>query len=185
MRGHSRRPPRLTSTIAACILDGMKRAVLCVLLLTGAASPAAGALPRPGVLVPGRSLAGVRLGESAARVRAALGPKYGVCRDCRTTTWYFTYRPFTRRGLAVELTRGRVSALYTLWRPDGWRAPRGLVLGAVEAQVTTLAGPLVVLACSGYDAFTKELDGVQTAYYLLDGKLWGFGLLRARASPCR
>jgi hypothetical protein len=162
----------------------MRPALACAALLL-AAAPAAAALPRSGTLVPGRSLAGVRIGESAAHVRATLGPKYGVCRACRTTTWYFTYRPFTRRGLAVELTRDRVSAVYTIWQPAGWRAQRGLVLGAVEAQVTTLAGPLVVLSCSGYDAFTKERNGVQTAYYILDGKLWGFGLLRASASPCR
>ncbi len=163
---------------------GMRPALVCAALLL-AAAPAAAALPRSGTLVPGRSLAGVRLGETAAQVRAALGPKYGVCRACRTTTWYFTYRPFTRRGIAVELTRGRVSAVYTIWQPTGWTAPRGLVLGAVEAQVTTLAGPLVVLSCSGYDAFTKERGGVQTVYYVLDGTLWGFGLLRASASPCR
>jgi hypothetical protein len=191
MRGHSRRPPRLPSTIAPCILDGVKRALTAAALpiaaasLLAAAAPAAASLPRAGALVPGRSLAGIHLGEPATQVRAALGPRYGVCRACRATTWYFTYRPFTRRGLAVELTRGRVSAVYTIWRPAGWSAPRGLVLGAVEAQVTTLAGPLVVLSCSGYDAFTKELRGVQTAYYVLDGKLWGFGLLRANASPCR
>ena len=37
------------------------------------------------------------------------------------TTWYFNYRPFDQHGLAVELTDGRVSAVYTLWQPAGWR----------------------------------------------------------------
>ena len=91
-------------------------------------------------------------------MRAALGKRYGVCRGCRTTTWYFTYRPFTREGLAVELTRNRVSAVYTVWQPPGWSAPKGLTIGAVEAQVTTLAGPLVVLTCSGYEAFDEGHD---------------------------
>jgi len=164
--------------------DLMKWTLLCALLLC-AAAPAAAALPRDGTLFPGRSLGGVRLGESAAGVRAALGRGYGVCRGCSTTTWYFTYRPFARQGLAVELTRGRVSGVYTVWQPDGWSAPKGLRLGAVEAQVTTLAGPLVVLACSGYDALTKDTTEVRTAYYIVDGKLWGFGLLRAHTNPCR
>jgi hypothetical protein len=163
----------------------MRQALVVAAVTLCAAAPAAAALPHAGTLVPGRSLGGVRLGETAAQVRAALGKRYGVCRGCRTTTWYFTYRPFTREGLGVELTRNRVSAVYTIWRPAGWRAPKGLQVGAVEAQVTTLAGPLVVLTCSGYEAFTKDTTTVQTAYYIVDGKLWGFGLMRAHTNPCR
>lgn len=163
----------------------MKTALACALLLCTAGAAAA-ALPQQGVLVPGRSLGGIRLGETAARVGAALGTRYGVCRGCGTTTWYFTYRPFTRQGLGVELTGGRVSAVYTVWSPRGWRTPGGLRLGAVEAQVTALSGPLLVNACpGGYDALTKLEGGVQTAFYVVDHKLWGFGLLRAHASPCR
>jgi hypothetical protein len=163
----------------------MNRALLLAAVLLCAAAPAAAALPTAGTLVPGKSLGGIRLGETAAQVQAALGKRYGVCRGCRTTTWYFTYRPFTREGLGVELTRNRVSAVYTVWQPQGWSAPKGLTIGAVEAQVTTLAGPLVVLTCAGYEALTKDTTAVQTAYYIVDGKLWGFGLLRAHANPCR
>ena len=162
----------------------MKRAILLAVLLFVAA-PAAAAPPRAGTLLPGRTLGGIRLGETSAQVRAALGDRYGVCRGCKMTTWYFTYRPFTREGLGVELTRNRVSAVYTLWQPSGWSAPKGLFIGAIEAQVTTLAGPLVVLTCSGYEAFTKDTSDVQTAYYIVDGKLWGFGLMRAHTNPCR
>jgi hypothetical protein len=150
-----------------------------------AAAPAALALPRAGVLVPGRSLAGVRLGETAAQVRTSLGPRYGVCRGCGAATWYFTYRPFSRAGLAVELAHGRVTAVYTLWKPAGWRGPRGLRLGAVEAQVTTLDGPLIPIVCTSYDALTRDSASARTVYYVVDGKLWGFGLLRPHANPCR
>jgi hypothetical protein len=135
--------------------------------------------------VPGRSLAGVRLGETAAGVRAALGHRYGVCQGCARTTWYFTYRPFEQRGLAVELDGGRVFAVYTLWQPDGWRAPRGLQLGAAQSQVTQLAGALIPVACTGYEAMVSDAHAVRTAYYVVDGKLWGFGLLRPRETPCR
>jgi hypothetical protein len=141
-------------------------------------------LPHTGVLVPGRSLAGVRVGEPAAEVRAALGA-HGVCEGCITATWYFTYGRFTQSGLAVELRQGRVSAVYTIWQPPGWHGPNGLQLGAVAAQVTKVAGPLIPIACPGYTALVRDGRGLRTAYYVLDGKLWGFGLMRAQAAPCR
>jgi hypothetical protein len=162
------------------------RLALLTALVLAVAAPASAALPRHGTLLPGRSLGGIHLGEKAADVEAALGRRYGLCRGCATTTWYFTYRPFTREGLAVELVGRRVSAVYTIWSPDGWSAPKDLRFGAVEAQVTTLAGPLVVLACAGYDALTRDSpNDVRTVYYVLDGKLWGFGLLPVNANPCR
>lgn len=141
-------------------------------------------LPHAGVLVPGRSLAGVHVGEPAAQVRAALGG-HGVCVGCPTTTWYFTYGKFTQSGLAVELRDDRVSAVYTIWQPPGWRGPGGLRLGAAEGRVTKVAGPLVPIACTGYSALVRDAHGLRTAYYVLDGKLWGFGLMRAQAAPCR
>jgi hypothetical protein len=164
----------------------MSRAVVCAAVMLACLAPAAGAaLPRTGALVPGRSLGGIRLGERAAQVRAVLGGRYGVCRGCRRTTWYFTYRAFDDQGLAVELTAGRVSAVYTLWQPPGWHAPRGLQLGAVAGQVTALAGVLVPLPCSGYSAYVQDRGGARTVYYLTNDKLWGFGLMRAGESPCR
>jgi hypothetical protein len=162
----------------------MRTALLCALLLV-AAAPASAALPKAGTLVPGRSLGGVRLGETPPKVRAALGDSYGVCRGCAVTTWYFTYRPFDRHGLAVELVGGRVSGVYTIWEPNGWRTPRGLRLGASEADLQTLAGPLVPIVCSGYDARIRDEADVRTVYYVLRGRVWGFGLLPAHASPCR
>jgi hypothetical protein len=164
----------------------MSRAFVCaaVLALTTGASSAA-ALPRAGALVAGSSLGGVRLGEPAVQVRAALGGAYGVCRGCARPTWYFTYRPFTQPGLGVELTGGRVSAVYTLWQPTGWHGPKGLVLGASEDAVNARLGPLLPIACAGYAALVHDTAGVRTAYYVLNGRLWGFGLVRAQADPCR
>ena len=164
----------------------MSRALVCAVLAAGCfAAPAAATLPHTGTLVPGRSLGGVHLDESAAGVRSELGHGYGVCQGCARTTWYFTYRPFDQHGLAVELASGRVSAVYTLWQPDGWHAGRGLRLGAVQAQVTKLVGATIPVTCIGYDALVSDRGSTRTAYYIVDGKLWGFGLLHAHASPCR
>ena len=139
------------------------------------------ALPQPGAFVPGRSLAGIRLGETPVQVRAHLGADYGVCRGCATTTWYFTYRRFDDRGLAVEFSRRRVSAAYTLWQPRGWRGPRGLRLGAPEGAVTGAVPGVVPVTCAGYTALVRG----GSAYLIVDGRLWGFGLFRKGATPCR
>lgn len=135
--------------------------------------------------MPGRSLGGVRLGESARSVRAALGGFYGSCLSCSRHTWYFTYRAFGTQGLAVELERGRVSALYTLWRPKGWHAPGGLRFGATPLTVHQRVGTTRTVTCHGYDAFVRDSAHSRTAYYLFDGRLWGFGLFRHGATPCR
>jgi hypothetical protein len=148
-------------------------------------APAAAGLPRAGALVPGRSLGGIRLGESQRGVRAALGTFYGACRDCARRTWYFTYRPFGRRGLAVELSRGRVSGVYTVWRPAGWHAPHRLAVGSPVLAVHKLARTGVTFTCHGYAALVRDSAHARTAYYVYRGKLWGFGLFRPGGNPCR
>ena len=164
----------------------MRRTLVCALLLFCVAAPSASAgPPAQGALVPGRSLGGVRLGATEREVRALLGGDYGVCKGCATTTWYYTYQPFTRQGLAVELKRGRVSAVWTIWRPAGWSAPNGLRLGAPRGQVTELAGPLVPFVCANYEVLTHDRRGVRTAYFIVDGSLWAFGLFRPSDTPCR
>ncbi|MGH2936248.1 MAG: hypothetical protein ACRDL2_17290 [Gaiellaceae bacterium] len=140
-----------------------------------------GSLPKAGKLEPGRSLGGIRLGETQAQVRADLGRFYGICDLCTTPTWYFTYGKWTRRGLAVELQRGRVSAVYTVWQPSGWHTAAGLTLGAPRGQVTHT----VPFVCPGYDALVRDANGTRTIYYIVEDKVWGFGLMRPRANPCR
>ena len=149
------------------------------------AAPAAAGLPRAGALVPGRSLGGVRLGESPGAVRAALGTFYGTCRGCPRRTWYFTYAPFDKHGLAVEFTGGQVSGVYTLWRPAGWHAPHKLGFGTSVLAVHKLTGASRTITCTDYDALVRDSARARTAYYVFEGRLWGFGLFRRGASPCR
>jgi hypothetical protein len=149
------------------------------------AAPAAAGLPKAGVLVPGRSLGGISLGESSHAVRAALGTFYGKCRGCARRTWYFTYRAFDKHGLAVEFTRGRVSGLYTLWQPAGWHSGNKLGFGSSALVVHNVTGASHTVTCTGYDALVRDSPHARTAYYLVKGRLWGFGLFRPGASPCR
>jgi hypothetical protein len=156
-------------------------------ITVAALSPAAAVagLPKAGVLIQGQSLGGIRLGESAGSVRAALGTFYGTCRDCPRRTWYFTYARFDKHGLAVEFTGGKVSGLFTLWRPAGWHTPRELRLGSSALAVHRLTGASRSVVCRGYEALVRISAHASTSYYLVNGRLWGFGLFPRGASPCR
>lgn len=162
-----------------------RAAVRAALVALVAAASAPAALPRHGTLVPGISLGGIRLGEPAAAVLRTLGSRHGVCRGCTRPTWYFTYRPFDRHGLAVELGRGRVTGLYTVWQPAGWSAPGDLRLGAFSGEASMAAGPSVPVDCDRYQALVVESAGARTVYYVFGGNLWGFGLFGPGADPCR
>jgi len=120
------------------------------------------------------------------QVRNAWGTDFGVCRNCPRRTWYFTYRRFQPQGAAVGFESGRVDAVWTLWSPPRWTTRRGaLRIGAREARVTAVLGALVTVPCGSYSALVRTRGDVTTAYYLFGGRLWGFGLMRSSASPCR
>jgi hypothetical protein len=143
------------------------------------------ALPQRGVLVPGSSLGGLRLGMTPAQVRAAWGSRYGGCRDCPDPTWYFNYTKFQPTGAGVEFRAGHVVAIFTLWAPTGWRTSRGLRIGDAEARVTELYGPLLTTHCTSYDALVASRARRQTVIYVRRGTVWGFGLSSAVVPACR
>jgi hypothetical protein len=158
--------------------------VIGALALTASADAAP---PRVGVLVPGERLGGIPLGASPARVRALWGARNGVCRSCFSPTWYFNYRRFEPQGAAVSFSRGRrrVTGVYTLWSPRGWRTSAGLVVGDSVARATELYGPLARVECGTYYALTMPGKKGVSAIYVSDEKVWGFGLF-ARGRPiCR
>ena len=142
-------------------------------------------LPQHGVVVPGRSLGGVRLGDTRAAVVARWGRNFGVCRGCRAPTLYFNYRPFTPEGAGVTLRRGQVVAAFTLYAPSGWRTTKGLLIGDLEARVTELYGALPRTSCNGYDALTLHAKRAVTAIYIRTGTVWGFAVMRPTEPVCR
>lgn len=157
-------------------------ALVVALVWSGGANAAP---PRAGTFEPGASLGGLRLGQTRAQVSAAWGRTYARCRDCRTLTWYFNYAPFSPEGAGVEFRRGRVDAIFTLWSPPGWKTTRGLRLGDEEARVTTLYGALDRAECGSYRILLLSQRRVVSAFYIVNGRVWGFGLLRAPSRPCR
>jgi hypothetical protein len=153
--------------------------------LASAATARSSAPPRSGVFEPGRSLGGLRLGMTPAQVRSAWGTTYGRCRDCRSPTWYYNYAPFSPQGAGVEFRRGRVDAIFTLWSPTTWRTTRGLRIGAEEQRITDLYGGLSRAECGSYHVLLLPRGRVVSAFYVVGGSVWGFGLLRPPSRPCR
>ena len=143
------------------------------------------ALPQAGVLAPGRSLGGVRLGETRAAVVARWGNSFGVCRGCERPTLYWNYTRFDPQGAGATFRRGRVVAVVTLWAPSGWRTTKGLLVNDNEARVTELYGALPRVGCEGYEALTLRSRGAVTAIYVRLGTVWGFGLMRPQVPVCR
>lgn len=162
----------------------MRLAAVIVLALSLTA-PASAAPPGAGVLVPGRSLGGIELGATKAQVERRWGRAYGVCRDCPNETWYFNYFAFQPRGAGVEFRDGRVAAVFTLYQPPGWRTTRGLALGDSVARVTSVYGALVRRECGGYAVLVLPGSRATTAFYVLDDKLWAFGLSTPGVPLCR
>lgn len=147
-------------------------------------STATAAPPPKGVLVPGSSLGGVRLGMGKAQVKMAWGSRFGRCKSCLQETWYFTYERFAPEGAAVAFDKGKAVRVYTLWQPEGWRTSDGLELGTPVADVDRALGYSGRVACGDYDAVVRERGRVSTAYYLDGDELWGFGLMPRGSSPC-
>lgn len=148
------------------------------------AAPVSAAPPRAGIVVPGVSLGGLRLGMTPVQVRSAWGSGYGTCRGCSAPTWYFTYRIFTQQGAGVAFRQGRVAALYTLWSPPGWRTPKALAIGDPAAKITELYGPMPLEQCVGYSALLLRRAATLTAFYVVGERVYGFGLMRYGRSPC-
>lgn len=159
--------------------------LLAAALLAGGAVAAPATLPVQGILVPGQSLGGVRLGMTAAAVRARFGSDFGRCRSCAHETWYYGYKKLEPKGLGVELQHGRVSAVFTMWSPDGWRSREGVALGAPAAQVAATYGTLLRRECDGYSALVLPGRRATTAVMIVDERVWGFILATPRSPVCR
>lgn len=158
--------------------------VLVLVAVMGVPGSGAGAAPERGLFAPGESLGGVRIGMTKTDVMRQWGERFGRCRDCRRTTWYFNYRPFLPEGVGVAFEGERVSHVFTVWQPDGWQTPEGLRTGEPAAEIARTYGPLDRRECGRYYALVEPGARAQTAYYVFDNEVWGFVLTAPDASPC-
>jgi hypothetical protein len=164
------------------------RARSCSILAFAAllvAGPAAAGPPGAGVLVPGQSLGGVRLGQTQAHVERTWGRAYGRCLSCTQPTLYFNLYAFRPEGAGVELRRNRVAAIFTLWAPGAWRTAQGLEIGDAASRATSIYGPLARTQCKGYYGLTLRSRRAVTVVYVVRTDVWGFGLLAPGVPVCR
>ena len=156
------------------------------------AGGAATTLPLRGVLVPGKSLAGVALGDSAASVKGRWGTSYRICKSCNEKTsgretWFYTYlRDAQSLGVAVNFNRrGNVVAVFTLGSPAGWRTQEGLLLGEQIDRIKDLYGSLTWRVCIGYGALSMRRPGVVTSIYTTGEAVYGFALTVPNEPVCQ
>jgi hypothetical protein len=145
-------------------------------------------LPDQGVLVSGRSLAGIHLGDSMATVRALWGGHFTSCPGHTTSgMWCYLYPPPDDPvGAGVQFAGGKVVAVFTLGMTFGWRTTTGIKVG----QMLNDPGGAVSdgskwLSCAGYSAkATPNGNGAVTSILTLGLSVYGFALTRPSVSPC-
>jgi hypothetical protein len=159
-------------------------ACLTAALLAGAAGAAAPRAPRTGVVAPGKSFAGVKIGMTEAQVRAHWGSRFGVCDNCAEPTWYYTFVAFDPHGLGVRFRNKRVFSVFTLGAPRGWRTDRGLRIGDPAPRTVQLYGRAPIIDCPGYSLYQLLERGQLLLVYVSAGKVHGLGLAGRMLDPC-
>ena len=142
------------------------------------------ALPAQGVLAPGKHLGGIELGDTQREVRARWGSRYTLCAVCKRPTWLYTYRSGAA-GAAVSFRSGRVSAVFTLGVPRGWRTSRGVALGDPAEKVLRVYGALPWSRCIGYGAVSIRRPGVVSSIYTFGESVYGFALTLPSEPVCQ
>ncbi len=141
-------------------------------------------LPQRGVLVTGRSLAGVELGDSMAKVKALWGGRFTRCGSCEPTMWFYWYPPpADPQGAGVQFSQGRVVAVFTLGSPAGWHTETGIRVGQILDNPTKPGSRW--RSCTGYSASsTLTTHDAVTSILTQGSAVYGFALTRPSVSPC-
>jgi hypothetical protein len=142
-------------------------------------------LPQRGVLVSGKSLAGVELGDSMATVKARWGGRFTRCGTCKPAMWFYWYPPpADPEGAGIQFANGRVVAVFTLGSPAGWRTETGIRVGQILNNPTESGSRWI--SCAGYSAKSTETTPNAVTSILTQGSaVYGFALTRPSVSPCQ
>jgi hypothetical protein len=147
--------------------------------------------PTTGVLTPGVSLAGVKLGFTTSQVIQRWGRNYSVCpsSQCGNSgpVWYFVYQRGEPLGAAVRFDKtGKVTAVFTLGSPTGWRTADGLLVGQGVSDAQRMYGAnLTWSVCTGYGAMSMRNAGTVTSIYTYGETVYGFALTSPGTPICQ
>ncbi len=169
-----------------------KRFVVAVFLIAAvAAVPTAGArqagaFPTRGIFVAGTSLAGIKLGDTQAAVKAKLGPRYEVFDQSKDVVWLYEYQGGEPLGMGVRFDKNlKVVALFTLGTPVGWKTDKGLKLFDPISNVYQYYDTANESRCIGYDALTMPGKKFTSAFYSAAGIVYGFALVGPGQNVCQ
>lgn len=160
-------------------------ALVCVPAGLAARTANQAKLPDRGVLHPGISLAGVRVGDTAATVRRAWGSNYKLCPDCKYPTWFFLYPTGEPLGAAVKFKAGKVVAVFTLGSPIGWHTAEGLLMGEQIGRASEIYGSLGWKGCIGYGAMSMRKGNTVTSIYTTGEAVYGFAITALAEPVCQ
>ncbi len=148
---------------------------------------ATGKLPTRGILVVGKSLAGVRLGQTQAKVQKLWGRNYINCvtLPCKDPTWLYFFHTGEPLGAAVRFRHKRVVAVFTLGAVPGWRSTQGVTIADPASKVYDLYPSPKYSKCVGFEALSIARPGVVTSFYLTSGVIYGFALTIPKLAVCQ
>jgi hypothetical protein len=141
-------------------------------------------LPARGILEPGKSLAGVKLGDTTQQVIDTWGSNYKVCAKCSIPTWYYIYPKGEPLGAAVRFKKGKVVTVFTLGATTGWKTAQGLMIGEQVDKINQLYGKLAWSVCIGYGAMSMRTAQAVTSIYTTGEAVYGFALSRPSEPVC-
>ena len=85
----------------------------------------------------------------------------------------------------MSFRSGRVSAVFTLGVPRGWRTSRGVALGDPADKVLRVYGALPWSRCIGYGAVSIRRPGVVSSIYTFGESVYGFALTLPSEPVCQ
>jgi hypothetical protein len=158
---------------------------LALAIVSPGSAATAAHLPTRGVIIPGVSFAGVKIGDTEKRVKALWGTRFATCKYCTDTTWLYEYQFGEPLGAAARFEHNRVVAVFSLGSPAGWKTNKGLEMGDPISNVYQYYETTGTTRCVGFDAITAKTGKYVTAFYSAAGVVYGFAIVIPRMTVCQ
>lgn len=149
----------------------------------------AGHLPSRGVLVVGKSIAGVKLGMTQAQVKTILGGNFTNCitSPCNDPTYLYFYPSGEPLGMGVRFNKKTLKAvaIFTLGATPGWKSTEGIKVADPISKLYDYYGSPKYTKCIGYEAYSLTKNGVVTSFYSTSGVVYGFAITVPGLTVCQ